>query len=750
MRFLLAALVAVVLCTLVPVVRPPAATAQGEPPAQLDVTKITPSVVAGDSPGEVTISGRLTNTSDQVISGIQARVQRGNPTTTEPATQRAMRGDTPTVTGPAFSTVADRLAPGQQVSFDLHIPLTGANSLQISQPGSYPLLVNFNGTPGSGSRARIAEARFLLPVVATPGSAPVRPGQPVPTSMVVPIIDYPRMEREAIPGMPTVLIDDQLSASLAPGGRLYELVEAVTERAGPGSPLGSSLCFAVDPDLLLTVEAMRKGYLVRQPNGSLAEGIGGGAAELWLNKLKEATSGRCVLALPYADADLVALGRAGLPDVIRNALYGTEYVHQILDVEPRRALWPIEGALDEPAAGQLGDVETVLLEPQSLGIPAGSLSPVRVRGHDLTAVPIDPLLTSALDPLHDTPQKVTALSPPQNGSLSAENALAALVFRATQGFVANATSVLVPPRRWNMRADDLRSLLDGMQKLADAGYLRPTALPGPDPATLPEADLTYPVAAGSDEIPQPVIDELAAQNFAVGDLYRSSREEPSSTVEKGQVTTPLANGLLHGVSSAWRGNPGGARYWVSKAANAIDEVLSKVRVEEFPGQVTRSSADSPIPVTVVNDLPIAVGVMFHIPPVPGVEMQLDFGGLAFIPANGRRQFPLQTNAQRAGTFTIDVSLTTEGGTPLGTTKRMQVESTNYGELIPWLTGVAAVLLVLMSGRRIVKRALARRQRTRQSEQPVAEAGAVNAAAVETPESAHTPTTEGDRDGELRS
>ncbi|MGW3467089.1 DUF6049 family protein [Saccharopolyspora sp. NPDC000995] len=710
MRFLLAALVAVLFCAVVPLVPVPQAAAQGETPTQLDVIKITPSVVGVGSPGEVVVTGRLTNTTDHQINNVEARIQRGNATSAEPAVQRALREDPATVTEPAFTSVATRLAPGQQIPVELHIPLTGANSLQISQPGVYPLLVNVNGAPSGGGRARIAQAQFLLPVLAPPGGTQLRPEKPTETSMLVPLVDYPRLEREAIGGMRAVLADDQLSTSLAPGGRLYDLVQAVSDRVTPGSPLGSALCFAVDPDLLITVQSMQRGYLVRQPNGSLVEGIGAGAADLWLSKLRQATSGRCVIALPYADADIVALGRAGLPDLVDGALDGTDLVRNILRVEPRNVLWPIEGVLADPAIGQKMP-HTALLEPRALNIPAGSLTPVRVRNRDMSAVPVDPLLTSALDPQHDTEQTVTALSPPQNGLLSVQDTLGALAFRATQAQVPGATSVLAPPRRWNLRGDDLRALLDGMQQLADAGLIRPTPMPDPTPNSLPQADLDYPVDAGSAEISQPVLSELAAQNFKVGDLYGSIREERSSTVRKGDITTPLRNGLLHGASSAWRGNPEAARRWVDRTTLTIDDVLSQVHIEEFAGQVTRmDTATSPIPLTVVNDLPITVVVVFRIPRVPGVEIKQDFDGPVTIPANSRRGFQLPATTQRAGKFTIDVTLTTQSGTQFGTTKRMQLESNNFGALIPILTGSAAALLVLMSGLRIAKRALARRRR----------------------------------------
>ncbi|GAA4865251.1 DUF6049 family protein [Saccharopolyspora cebuensis] len=711
MRFLLVAVIAALgmAATVLPGVVPgtaPRAHAQDAPLTRLEVTNVTPSVVQGNSPGELVVTGRLTNISDRTISGVEARIERGNPAATEAEAQRALRAGSRSATGPAFRPVVDELSPGQVLPIELRIPLTGPNSLQLTQPGVYPLLVNINGVPEAGGRARVAEAQFLLPVLALPGGAPAAPPpQPTPMSMLVPIVDYPRMEREALPNARGILVDDQLSTSLAPGGRLYELVQAVSETAPPGSPLGNGLCFAIDPDLLMTVRTMQAGYLVRQDDGTLAEGIGSSAAELWLSKLREATNGRCVIALPYADVDVVALGRADLPDLVTGAMEGRALVRGELGTEPREVMWPVEGALDGPAVEQMP--RTVLMQPEAIGIPAGSLSPARVRGADIAAVPIDPLLSRALDPLHDTPQRVTALSPPENGRLSAQNVLGALTVRATTARVPNATSVLAPPRRWRMGGDDLRGLLRGMQDLSEAGYVEPTALPTPDPASLPEADLTYPVDAGADEIPQPVLDALAAQNYKVGDLYRSSDNEPSSQVQPGHVTTPLRNGLLRGASSAWRGDPDAARHWVRLATRTLEGVLSQVRIGAFPGTIMMGSNTSHVPITVINDLPIQLRVELVLPRLPGVEYR-ELGVLR-IPANGKRTFWLETSAQRPGKFFIDVGLVTEGGTRLSSGARMPVQSTAYGAVIPIITAIAGALLVGLSVRRIVRKVRAKRR-----------------------------------------
>lgn len=743
MRFLLAAVVAILLAAVLPATAP-RVSAQDQQQTRIDVNKITPSVVEGSaSPGEVTVSGSLTNTSNRTISDVEARIERGNPADNETTMQQALQGELPSVASSSFTPVTGSIAPGQQVPFELRVPIAGGpDSLQISEPGSFPLLVNVNGVPESGGRARIADAPFTLPVLSPPGAPPpAAPPKPTPATLLVPLVDYPRMEREAVAGRPTVLVDDELAGSLRPGGRLHGLVSAIKDKAPQGSAMGNSLCFAIDPDLLSTVNAMQHGYQVRTSKGKTRPGTGAAAAGEWLGNLSEATKGRCVTPLPSADADVAALGRAGLPDLVKGALDGSVTINQVLKTEPRKdVLWPIDGGMDQPAAEQLADfgIRTMLMRPGALGPPGDSGSPTRLRGQpNSAALPIDPLMSSALDPLSGSGGQTTEMSPgPGRGLLSAQDALGALAFRATTGNQPDKPSILAPPRHWNVQGDDLRSMLSGMEKLAKAQYIQPSGLPTPSPqevSKLPEGDLAYPAAARNQEIPKPVLDELAEQNFKVGDLYRSTKRDPALNVDQAAVTNPLRDGLLRGASSAWRGNPGGASYWVRKGTDALRAVLSSVRLDNYGGTITRLAADAPTPVTVTNDLPVQVGIVLRTPEPPGVKVR-DLGPLTIPP--GRRQFWLQTEQlHRAGRFTVDVAaVTKEAGTPLGPTKRLQFASNAYGVVTLVSTIGAGALLIVLVGRRVVRR-------VRKKREPAARTISFSGTLPEPPE---ITTTESDR------
>lgn len=701
MRFSLAVLTAVLTFSVLPIgisPFPPSASAQDGVQTHLEVNKITPSLVTGQ--GEVTVIGILTNDSDYEINNVEARIERGAAVQSDSGARAAMEGQSPRVTQPNFRTLTDTLSPGEQLPFEIRAPLSGApDSLSITEPGSYPLVVNVNGTPSYGGRARIAEADFLLPVVSTEESPPSPPQQPLPTRMLIPIVGYPRVE--GTEGSKPILSDNQLGDSLSSGGRLSELVEASRDGIHPNSPLATSVCFAIDPDLLSAVDAMQHGYRVRQPGGGTSEGSSAKAAGDWLGKLKEITAGRCVISLPFADADVVALGKADLPDLIKGSLDGSRFIKAILGVEPRKdVFWPIDGAMDEPAASTLSDrgIKTMLMRPNSLDGEDNPLRPTRLstKGSPV-AMPIDPLLTRALNPPEDAPR--SAMSPSTNGALSSQNTLGALAYRATTRAAQDRISVLAPPRRWNLRGDDLRALLSGMHAMYDAGYLMPAGRPSE--AGGEQVDLSYPRSAAREEIRGPVLDKLAQENFKVGDLYRSARKDPVADIAPAAVTTPLRDGLLRGASSAWRGNPVASRDWVSKGADLVASVLSAVQIHIPPaGAVTLSAKDSPIPVKVSNDLPITVRVLLHTPRSSGIKIKPL--GVLSVPQGSRSFFP-PGQVERAGRFTVDITATTEGGTKLGTPKRLQVESSNYGGLIPGLTAAAGALLVVLSAIRIFRR-----------------------------------------------
>ncbi|NYH80806.1 hypothetical protein FHR84_004174 [Actinopolyspora biskrensis] len=705
----------------------PEATAQPGEQVGIDVSSVTPEVVRSGSEPFLEIAGTLRNNGDEAIDELEMRLERGEPRATRPSLVEAMRGGAKTSTRTRFTTVADNLAPGQRTSFELRVELkgTGPQSLGLERPGVYPLLLNVNGDLAPQRRARVGSANFMLPVLSLPGGSTEPPSQSTGITTLIPLVDYPHMAQEQLPGRPTILTDDRLAKSLAPGGRLSELVDAVSEEVPADSELGKSVCFAIDPDLIVTAKAMAEGYQVREQSGETVRGTGSRAAADWLNRLRETVGGRCVLSLPYSDADLVALARAGLPDLIRGSMDGSGLISSELGVAVRDdVLWPADGALDRSTASQLADtpVRSVLMHPDSLAGTSGTLRPVRLNtgnpDYAPTARKIDPLVADALNPARGQQAGgSTGLAPAGDGMPSVLDGLAALTFRANTAAVEGGT-IIAPPRRWNPDGAELRGFLSGLRSLGKAGYVRPEPLPSAesgdtggdssaDTSTSSTGEApqrvspTYPASSERAEIPPSVLDELAAQNYKVGQLYSAAEREPALNVDPARVTTPLRNGLLHGASSAWRGNGEAASHWVDVASRTLEGVLDGVHTAKFEGQITLTSSQGKILVTVQNDLPVNVRFKLHVDSPPGV--QVDDLGVLKVPANGSRLFLPETTVERSGKFTVDVTLRTEGGAKLGQTRRLRVDSNAYGTVPLILTITAAALLVLLSARRIVRR-----------------------------------------------
>ena len=118
-----------------------------------------------------------------------------------------------------------------------------------------------------------------------------------------------RANRFVVSGVSLMVVS---KSGLATGGRLEILLSAAefaTSRdVDPDGAVARSLCLAVDPDLLVTVNAMTAGYVVADaPDGLGAAahpGTGQAAAVAWLDKLRGLAKRMCVASTPYAQADL--------------------------------------------------------------------------------------------------------------------------------------------------------------------------------------------------------------------------------------------------------------------------------------------------------------------------------------------------------------------------------------------------------------------------------------------------------------
>ena len=350
--------------------RPPRAGAV-EPGAtpflQVQIDSVTPDVVTTTSEPMVTVTGTVTQRRRPAGARCHgaSRTRRGRHRVRRPAHQphrqrRSVRA------GRRLHHRGAGTASRTRVPFSLSYPLRSAElpSLHIEQPGVYPVMVNVNGTPDYGAPARLDDSRFLLPVLGVPPDPASES-----TADTLASVDATRH-------LPTRAADHALAAGrpaaagrgrprrhhagaadrrrtrdvagrrrpprhAAVGGRLRD-----QPQVDPGGQVSRAMCLAVDPDLLVTVNAMTGGYVVNDaadagPTTPTHPGTGQEAAVDWLNRLKALAQRMCVTPTTYAQADLDALHRVGDPGLSAVATNGAaEIVDQILGITSTRGATP--------------------------------------------------------------------------------------------------------------------------------------------------------------------------------------------------------------------------------------------------------------------------------------------------------------------------------------------------------------------------------------------------------------------------
>lgn len=721
--------------------------AAGEPGAtpfvRVRIDQVTPDVVTTTSPPVVTVSGRVTNIGDRPVRDVMVRLEHAGEVTASAGLRTSLDGGTDQYQPAAdFLTLAPQLQRGQQAGFTLSAPLRSLTkpSLGTEKPGIYPVLVNVNGTPDYGAPARLDNARFLLPVLGVPPDpaddvdSTVAPdtSKPVLITMLWPLADRPRLAAGQPGGtIPVRLVDDDLATSLAPGGRLDILLSAAEFATGhdvdPDGAVGHSLCLAIDPDLLVTVNAMTGGYVVSNapdgpaqlPGTPTHPGTGQAAATEWLNRLRALAHRTCVAPLPYAQADLDALQRVndpGLSAVATNSVGGI--VDRILDIPSTRGatLLP-DGLLTARAVNLLSaDDNTVAiaaanLSAQDSGTDAASVDTAPRRlSPQVVVAPFDPAVGAALAGAGNNPAAPTYLDSSLSVRLShdsvtarRQDALGSIFWRALKPDAAPRTQLLVPPATWNLPAEDAHVILTALATTIHSGL----AVPRPLPAVIAEAagrnePPEQPDALGGSDRGRFDDDVTAGITNEVGRLWglTSALTTDERTGLTGiQYTAPLREDILRLLSQSEPPDTrnGLAQQRLAVVGKTINDLIGAVTIVNPGGSYTLATEHSPLPLALHNGLAVPIRVRLQVDAPPGMTVS-DVGQIELPPGYLPLRIPIEVNfTQRVA---VDVTLRTPDGMKLGDPVRLSVHSNAYGKVLFGITMAAAAVLVLLAGRRL--------------------------------------------------
>jgi hypothetical protein len=721
-----------------------AAGEPGETPfVRVRIDQVNPDVVSTTSQPVVTVSGLVTNIGDRPVRDVMVRLEHA-PAVSDSATLRtSLEGSTDQYHPAAdFITVAPELQRGQEAAFTLSAPLRSltTSSLGIDKPGIYPVLVNVNGTPDYGAPARLDNARFLLPVLGVPADnagdldSAVAPdtSKPVWITMLWPLADRPRLS-PGVPGgaIPVRLVDDDLATSLATGGRLDILLsaaEAATSHdVDPDGAVGRALCLAVDPDLLVTVNAMTGGYVVsNSPDGPAQlpgtpthPGTGQAAATAWLNRLRALAHQICVAPLPYAQADLDALQRVNDPGLSAIATSGVGgIVDRILDVSSTRGATLLsEGPLTERAVNLLSaDDSTVAIAAADLSAQDSAsdastsvdTAPRRLSPQVVVA-PFDPAVGAALAGAGTNPVVPTYLDSTLTVRLAhdsdtarRQDALGSIFWHALQRDDAPRTQILVPPATWNLPTDDAQVIMTALATTIRSGLAvaRPLLAVIAEAAALdepPEQPGAYPSERG--RFGDDVTGNIAGQVGRLWGLTSALSTDERTGLTGVQYTAPLREDMLRALSQSEPPDTrnGLAQQRLGVVGKTINDLFGAVTIVNPGGSYTLATEHSPLPLALHNGLAVPIRVRLQVDAPPGMTVT-DVGQIELPPGYLPLRVPIEVNfTQRVA---VDVALRTPDGMRLGEPVRLSVHSNAYGKVLFAITMTAAAVLVLLAGRRL--------------------------------------------------
>jgi hypothetical protein len=725
-----------------------------EPSGYLTVRldSVNPDIVTTSSEPTVTVTATVTNVGDRPVRDVMARLEHSSAVTTSAGLRTTLDAGGQFAPIGNFTPVSDELIRGQAASFTFSVPVRSA--LGIDTPGVYPLAITVDGVPEDSVASRLDDARFLLPVTGVPRGSdgnsdddnpdddnpdgdnpdggnsddPVPPDttKPVGVTMLWPLADKPRLA-PGVPGgtNPVRLMNDDLAVSLAAGGRLDTLLGAAEFATSPGAidpatGLDRALCLAVDPDLLVTVNAMTAGYVVADaPNGlgtAAHPGTGQAAASAWLDRLRGVARRMCVTATPYAQADLGALYRIGDPGL--NAAVTTsaaDVVDRILGITSLRGATILgDGPLTAATAALLETQKpTVVIAAADLAEGTTAELTTRRLSAKVVLAPFDPALGAALAGVGTDPGIPAylddALSVPLDHDSPVarrQDAVAAMLWHPLQTATEPRTQILLPPLKWSPQADDARVILTALANTMRAGLATPRPLgvvisdgavtPAPEQ---PGDDLPTDVPGRFDD---DVIDTIRAAAGRQWGLTAALTTDGRTGLTGLQYTAPLREDMLRALSqtepTATRNDI--ARQRLAVVAATIEDLFRAVRIVNPGDSYTLATERSALPLAVRNDLAVPIRVRLQADVPPGMNVT-DIGEQEVPPGYLPLRVPVELHiTQRVA---VDVTLRTPDGLQLGEPVRLSVHSNAYGKLLFAITMAGGAILVLLVGRRLYHR-----------------------------------------------
>ena len=630
-----------------------------------DVRPLSPK--PGDS---LTVSGVLRNDSGVGLRDVGVRMLVGTTPVAESGELYSYALDRREVDGqfaaqrPGFVS----LAPGAETDFELTVPFY---ELALATPGSYPVGVE----SVDGSADILGRASTLVPWY-PPGAV----ASPAQVTFLWPLVGTPARDAEE------VFVSDAAAAEIDRGGRLRDLL-------GVGARFPSDVSWVIDPQTVQSVELLARSHSRLNADGVVEEVPGMPAATSWLEQLRRSTASTAqadVTASAYADPDSPAEVAAGLlSDLVLATTTAADQVETQLGRTVNGGFsWPPEGRVDQATLNALrvAGVRYVVMAPEGLAEGEGPLVTLSTDSGPITGIVGDPDLALSLRIMSDQPAE----------AVLARQLFFALVAADAESAGADNVLVVPPSIRWSAPERQLDALLSGLTNSSYA-QLEPLdeVLGQADALAGPGVLGTFGPLAQAAQLSSAHMSEVAAAGETLSQIG-------AIAVQPGDALRPFRESLLRSSSAAWRQDSQLGAIQLARTAEQIAAQQAKVTISSagpvaFPGEQGR------VPVTVSNDLPVAVTVGLTLSATPSYRIEPEPVPPVTVPPGQRLSLEVPVRVVGPEPLTVTAQLLTPEGLPYGPGEDFQLRTSAYSRVAAWAVGLAFATLILMAGWSTVRR-----------------------------------------------
>jgi Family of unknown function (DUF6049) len=661
----------------------------------LDLTPTTPAYSPTAKP--LTIRLSLNNTTDSTLQQLSLNVERDVPVTD--ASQLDGLLHKPAPVNPDSTTDLHRLTIDGTLSPHATRTVTYVSSTSSQSDQSVSdICLCYDGIYPVNITVLAAENADDYPTAVGFGQTYLPSFQDTPAAAQVswlwPLVDRPhRLTSD------TDFLDDDLAASVRPGGRLFRALQVVTAV----SRQKARMTLVIDPDVIDELVVMTRGYTVPGVAGKRVPGTGRAAATAWLAQLKAALPNEDVTLTPYADPDVEALAQAGTPWLATAFTPAQrQRVESVVGGAAADVAWPPTGTVSEPGLAAILRTGASTVVTSDASFTAGANADPRLDA--VAAVPNQLAAAGARAIVTDASlQRLVGLvlTRDASGAGRLPELVSSVAVRVAQNHADGAASgpyLALAPDRY----------LDVDPTLAARAVLETSKTTWSRPMPVRQASQSIAALDRGQLANHPIGIRLpAAQQAAAARATAFEAGFVPALTSAGADT--LFRGLPAGIqrmqSAGWAKAPAAATQAASDLNAMVQRWDNSVYIAQ-PGNstYTLASSSSPLFVTVVNTLDVDVRVKVALTTANGViGFHADDIGTQTIPAGQRAPLRVPVHVQRPGRFTLAATLATPAGQRLGRPVILGIRSTALGTIGIVITAAAGGVLVLALAIRVIRR-----------------------------------------------